>query len=827
MGTRAAMGRIARAAGGRWLPLTWGAGVALAVMGLCALGAFEPLEHLFTDMHFAWRGELPPSGEVVVVGVSPQCTRRLGRWPWPRRYHAQLIEKLAQAGARVICFDIYFSAPSRDVEDDEALAEAARRAGRVVLPVYKRDRLGNNLGRRGPLLRVRRMARNLPVLSRATLQGHINVRHDQDGIVRRVPAGLECKGQRYYQLGLLAAASYLGVASEDIGLAPRSLSLGHRRVPVDSSGSLLVNYCRLPDQTRPYFVSRILAGKVDPEVFRGKVVFVGQTNHGLQNADVVVTPEGNRFGVFVQATVADNVISGRMLRRLHPLLLGLVVLALSLACSRRLFARRAVGKVAWSVGFAAAAVLVSHFTFERFHVLLDVAPCLAAVAGCLGGALVAGIVAADREVERRDLEMETLLAASRASSEEGELGVPAQIAASIGGALGVEGCALFRLRDGQAELAASYGFQGQLPGDAAAAASAQALRWVVRERRPFCAHGKEAGVEDRRVRCVLILPLLAHGELHGALALYNKCPSAISPHKDFTKHDLRLLALLSQQAALTMERASLADHLRGALGELERAQQQLIESERLSAVGKMANMVIHDIKSPMQGIRMLAEMAADDSVSAEDRHEFSTSICREIDRLVEMCQEILDFARGTTSLAGQNVAADEFLAEFLLGLEPECQQKGVRLESDLRFQGTARLDVGRMKRAVANLCRNALEAMVGSGGTLRIATRGEDGCLRIDIADTGPGIPEEIVDTLFEPFVTQGKDHGTGLGLAIVKKVVEDHQGRINVASRPGQGTAFTIRLPVASQEHTDAPEHKRPAQGSCRGAARERPASV
>ena len=120
---------LARAMGGRWLPLKCGVAVALVVLALAITGIFRPVEHLFTDLHFSVRGSLPASGQVVVVGVSPECTRPppdgLGPWPWPRRYHAQLIEKLSEAGARVICFDMYFSTPSRDPGNDEAMAAAA------------------------------------------------------------------------------------------------------------------------------------------------------------------------------------------------------------------------------------------------------------------------------------------------------------------------------------------------------------------------------------------------------------------------------------------------------------------------------------------------------------------------------------------------------------------------------------------------------------------------------------------------------------------------------------------------------------------------------
>ena len=249
---------------------------------------------------------------------------------------------------------------------------------------------------------------------------------------------------------------------------------------------------------------------------------------------------------------------------------------------------------------------------------------------------------------------------------------------------------------------------------------------------------------------------------------------------------------------MTLERARLADELQHAIASLEAAQQKLIEAERLSAVGKVANMIIHDIKNPMQGIRMFAEMAGGTDLEPEERREFSDTMCHEIDRLVGMCQEILDFARGTSSLFREPVSLDDFLMEVLLTLAPELDNAAVKLSTDLAFGGNLALDASRVRRVVLNLFRNAIEAMAGQGGgELRVQSAPSRTGIRIQVSDTGPGIPDAIADTIFEPFVSHGKDHGTGLGLAIAKKIVEDHNGTIDVVTQTGRGTTFCIELPT------------------------------
>jgi signal transduction histidine kinase len=121
---------------------------------------------------------------------------------------------------------------------------------------------------------------------------------------------------------------------------------------------------------------------------------------------------------------------------------------------------------------------------------------------------------------------------------------------------------------------------------------------------------------------------------------------------------------------------------------------------------------------------------------------------------------------------------------------------------DVDSKGVARFDEGRVARAIFNLARNAIEAMQARGGTLSISAQLENRVLVIVVADTGPGIPEEIEGRLFQSFVTAGKKGGTGLGLAIVKKIVEEHGGEV-VVSSSSQGVRFELRLPQPEPRET------------------------
>lgn len=223
---------------------------------------------------------------------------------------------------------------------------------------------------------------------------------------------------------------------------------------------------------------------------------------------------------------------------------------------------------------------------------------------------------------------------------------------------------------------------------------------------------------------------------------------------------------------------------------------ELMRSERLSTVGSMANTIIHDMKNPMTVIRSCSDLIR--MRDADPRiKDFTTLINKAVDKMLDMTQELLDFARGESSLQMHRIPAAAVLTELdseLRSLVPTTVHL-VR-EDDCRAEIT--VDCGRFARVLLNLAKNAVEAMP-KGGILWLTLGEQGGKVVFRVADTGCGIPEDLLPSIFEPFVTRGKSTGTGLGLAIVKSVVESHHGTIAVQSTPGKGTAFEITLPCAT----------------------------
>ena len=224
---------------------------------------------------------------------------------------------------------------------------------------------------------------------------------------------------------------------------------------------------------------------------------------------------------------------------------------------------------------------------------------------------------------------------------------------------------------------------------------------------------------------------------------------------------------------------------------------ELTRSERLSTVGSMANSIVHDLKSPMTVIRSCSDLIRQRS-KEPGIADFIGLINKSVDKMLDMTQELLDFARGESSLMFQCIPASNVLAEMdseLASLIPA----NVHLVREDGSRSKIVVDCGRFARVLLNLIKNSVEAMP-KGGLLFLTIMQGEGAVVFRVADTGTGIAPDMLPKIFEPFVTRGKSKGTGLGLAIVKSVVESHGGTISVHSEMGAGTTFEITIPEAPE---------------------------
>ncbi|MBI5834050.1 MAG: HAMP domain-containing histidine kinase [Armatimonadetes bacterium] len=244
-----------------------------------------------------------------------------------------------------------------------------------------------------------------------------------------------------------------------------------------------------------------------------------------------------------------------------------------------------------------------------------------------------------------------------------------------------------------------------------------------------------------------------------------------TPRGEFTPGDIELVEALAVQ---------MGPHLRR------------LETERLASVGQLAGSMVHDFKNSVLIIRGAAELCGR---VAPETQRFVDLITTESDRMVEMMQELLDFARGNRTLKVQSVSLRRFLAEVAEAHRAVLERAQIELLLDIQAESAA-FDPLQVDRALSNLIANARDAMP-EGGTLTLRAASDAQFVYLSVQDTGVGMSPEVRKRLFEPFFTEGKVKGTGLGTAIVQRVAEGHGGQVEVLTAEGQGTTMTVCLPL------------------------------
>lgn len=225
-------------------------------------------------------------------------------------------------------------------------------------------------------------------------------------------------------------------------------------------------------------------------------------------------------------------------------------------------------------------------------------------------------------------------------------------------------------------------------------------------------------------------------------------------------------------------------------------QAQLSQAEKLATIGTFTSGIAHDINNPLYLLMSLAESLADESDPVVVR-EYAQDMLRAVRRIAMIVQGLTRYARlphgddlVEVELTGKLDEAVE-LAQYSAGLNDIAVVKEYRDRSPVRGRPEEFLQV------FVNLITNAVQAMQGQG-TLRVATHRENGAVAVDISDSGPGIPQDILERIFDPFFTTKKPgEGTGLGLHICRTIVKRCGGRIVVSSQEGRGTTFQVQFPV------------------------------
>lgn len=299
-------------------------------------------------------------------------------------------------------------------------------------------------------------------------------------------------------------------------------------------------------------------------------------------------------------------------------------------------------------------------------------------------------------------------------------------------------------------------------------------------------------VWDREALDIVSVPLAKSDETVGALVVIGEAGS-------LREADVSLVERIAATLVVAVEKAWLFHELETFADEIERSQAQLIQAEKMAAVGRLTASLAHEINNPLQAIQNSLHLASHQGLDGPKKQQFLEMAQSEVNRLIQIVHRMLDFYRPSSATQALNV--NQPLDDALTIARKRLEQSHIRVEARMsrkipKVRGTP----NQLTQVFLNLVINAIEAMP-DGGTLWVGTAHHADAQQVVIAfrDSGSGIPADIRDHLFEPFHTT-KATGTGLGLAISYGIIERHAGTIEVESPPGGGTTFIIRLP----EHRD-----------------------
>lgn len=312
--------------------------------------------------------------------------------------------------------------------------------------------------------------------------------------------------------------------------------------------------------------------------------------------------------------------------------------------------------------------------------------------------------------------------------------------------------------------------------------------WVVKNGKPAVVndvkhdtrHFHQADAETEfQTRSILAVPLIRRGQVIGALEVLNK-----KGDRPFTDEDIEIMTTLAAQAAVAIENARLFE-----------------QSDLISEV-------VHELRTPMTSIIGYAKMLNMPGIPDDSKAKFVETIYREASRLGKMVNDFLEWSRlesGRIRLEDKPVDMAQLIQDTVTVVTPQAQERGITVNYQVPDEPIiVNGDEARLKQVLLNLASNGIKYNKDNG-TLDIIAQIQDGKLAVAVRDTGLGIPPESMDKLFQRFYrVPGTEHivrGTGLGLNITKSLVEAHGGQVSVESVVGEGTTFTITLPLADKK--------------------------
>jgi signal transduction histidine kinase/HAMP domain-containing protein len=292
------------------------------------------------------------------------------------------------------------------------------------------------------------------------------------------------------------------------------------------------------------------------------------------------------------------------------------------------------------------------------------------------------------------------------------------------------------------------------------------------------------------------------GELTGVIRVANKTGG------EFVEESNRLLGIISNNISVAIENVKLYENLRLQMQELKETQEQLIQAAKLAAIGELASNVAHEINNPLTSILGYAELIREET-NIENIMSDVEIIASESVRARDIVQQLLEFSR-RRPLNMKETDINSILKDVVSLLSLQFKDSKIRLRETYSELPLVMGDPNQLKQVFLNIMNNAFDSFSDGRGEVVLSTILKNNYAIIEVEDTGHGISNEDLPKIFEPFFTTKKEKGTGLGLSISYKIIQSHNGKLEVKSKKNRGSIFSISLPIIQKSQKQLVEPTR-----------------
>jgi two-component system sensor histidine kinase PilS (NtrC family) len=298
------------------------------------------------------------------------------------------------------------------------------------------------------------------------------------------------------------------------------------------------------------------------------------------------------------------------------------------------------------------------------------------------------------------------------------------------------------------------------------------------------------------VLCSIVYGLMVDLQYYGFIRPFNVAPDAMILSYDWGYVLFRMGMTIVACFAVAFLAGYISEQEKRAKQDLWAMESQMKRVEKLAAIGEMAAGLAHEIKNPLASMNGAIQVLKDEAAHNGDHARLMEIVLRESDRISSLVNEFLAFARPHPGKK-QHILLDQELKEIVKQFQTSHQQQRLDIRTDIQPDLPVEIDPEHLRQVVWNLLLNAAEA-VAQNGRIEVGLYAQGSTYAcVTITDNGCGMAEEIQQSIFDPFYTR-KPKGTGLGLSIVQRIVTTYDGLIDLQSASGQGSTFTVKLPLA-----------------------------